>query len=350
MLVLECAALGSAALLLCLCAARLSGADPFTPQAFGAALVGGAFAAATWFCERRKGPLEIARRLDRGLEQRGALLTAFECDRRAGPEASERFSLERLLVERVARELPARAHVRAIARPSPALAASVLLAAALLAWTLERGGATVGSARPLADLSALQRVLRAGLVASGASGASGAEGSASAPSGEPLALLARAADRLDEVTREERGGELRSSLREIDAELGRLLGEPGAHRPEWSAARDLTEAALAALSSDGAGGDRGVGSSGGSTGSGADTALANAPPERTMAGSAPAAEPLPNASGSTVPSSAPAAGAGAPSGPAAETGTLAGRWWPARYDALVASWTLDRSGAKPGEH
>ena len=324
----EGASLALFALLTTLAAATVSGARLSEGAGFAAAAIAAAACAATWMFERRQDPGQIAARLDRRLEQDGALLTAFECER-AGSGAE----VQRALVERVSRQLRPDAARASVPAPSPAFAALPALAAALLAWALEARVPRDASS----NLAALSRAVAASLAV--AAGPSEAEPEASAR----LVELAR---RLQAAS--EPGGEPppAGELEAIEAELARLA-ESSAAGPELrarlEAARELARAAAAGPET------RDASPAGRESGAGAGSGLANGYAGRTMAGS-PTRGTLPRAAAEPFPAdeSAPAP---APGEQPPEVGTLAGRWWPERYDALVSSWIESQRAAQgPGEN
>jgi hypothetical protein len=324
----EGAALALFALLTTLAAAVLSGARLSAGAAYAAGSIAAAACAATWMFERQRSAGQIAARMDRRLDQNGALLTAFECEESgAGP------AVQRALVARVARQLRPEGVRACVPAPSLAFAALPALATALLAWTLEAGAPRDRGS----DLAALSRAVAASLaVATGPSEA--ADGTS--------ARLAELAQRLRAASEPGRKPAPAGELEEIEAELARLA-ENSAAKPELrarlEAARELARAAAAGPETrDGRPARR-------ESDPGRGSGLANGSAGSTMAGS-PTRGTLPRAAAEPFPAdeSAPAP---APGEQPPEVGTLAGRWWPERYDALVSDWIESRRAAQtPGEN
>jgi len=316
------------ALLVTLAAAVVSGARLSEGAGFAAAAICAAACAATWMFERKHDSSQIAARLDRRLEQDGALLTAFECEQRGAGAA-----VQRVLVERVARQLPLDAVRAGVPAPSLAFAALPALAAALLAWTLEAGAPRDRGS----DLAALSRAVAASLaVAAGQS----------EPADGASAKLVELAQRLQAVGAPGAKPAPAAELEAIEAELGRLA-ELSTATPELRArlevARKLARAAAAGPVS----GDSPP--TGRESGHGRGSGLANGSAGRTMAGS-PTRGTIPGTleEPSQTDGSAQAL---ASEERLPELGILAGRWWPERYDALVSSWIESGLATRgPGEN
>lgn len=314
---LEAALLGLAALCVALAAVAWSNAPAFSSQAVAAALIPAGFCAATWLFEHRRTLDEFARRMDRRLAQEGALLTAFELERRGARDA-----FGALLAQRVLRDLPARALRIASAPPSLAFLAAPLIAGAVLAAAMERAPAR----GPGGDLDALLQAL--------VTAQSASIGAPSSESQDPAAAatFARAVARVEALGQAPDPAQRERALTEVEAELAKLIerapGSELAQRAEI--ARSLAEEARG----------KSQGAAEGRRPFSDRERLQNGATDRTMSGSTSAAGASGQAAG--TPATAPATltpglrPASAP--PVAEAGTLAGRFWPARYDAVVAAW------------
>lgn len=307
---LEGAAVGAAAALFVAAAAAASGEG----VAAAAAAVGGALAFATWVLERRVAGRALARRLDRALGRGGALITAFDWEREPARGALG-AALARAEVRAASPE-----RVRAALRPLGAVAAAPLVAAALLAAALESrpptgpalalGAALPGSAP--ADLDDDEVGAELAPDAPGAAERAPGEGPTPAPepTEEPGAAPPVGADGGDLEPDREAAGRTRERSAPSAAEVA---DAPSAVEPE---ATGLAPGA----------GDRTM--SGRSAGPG---------PAAAGTGSASAASPVdPPTASEAPPREAPGEG-----------GSLAGRWWPERYDRLVALWVEDRRARNP---
>jgi hypothetical protein len=331
----ESFALGLCAALVVDVAAIESRADWNAPATLAAAAIGGIACGTTWWLERSRDRSEIARRVDRHLAQNGALATAFELDTRETtfvPDAAA-ATFARLLASRALAALPERAVTRGVPAPSPAFLAAPMIAAAVLAFALERDPRLP---RDLAEL--------AGKISVQLSSASG-----STPD-DALAVerLHATAAQLENVAAQRRAdpAELAAGLSQAERDLATLLAHAppdAAARPELQAARDATSALLARLAETSARGSGSVGNAAETTGFGADGAskLANDAAPRTMSGPPRPAEPL----GSPDVTAAPPTDID--QSPSPEPGTVAGRWWPTQYDQVVASWLSARAASQP---
>lgn len=311
----ECACLGLAACLVTLAAAVASGARPLTSAALLAAGLSALACGVAWWHEQRRTLAQVAHRLDAGLGREGALVTAFECAGRA-----ERGALEELLLEREARDLVPASGRRAIAPPSVAFVAAPLIAAAVLSLALEHSPqpGTPGQVR---------------------GGGAGALAGGELAGGEPGADVAA-----------ETGGE--SDL--VASGSSPLAAPAPAPTPAnaESPAGSLAEAGGDAPNGDSAG-------SAASNGPLAGTELAAGtevqPPESPAQGTSSGSALAHGDAGSTMAGSATGAGAAMSQtnesssstrtpleGDAPEPGVVAGRWWPAHYDAIVRDWTAAR--------
>jgi len=147
----------------------------------------------------------------------------------------------------------------------------------------------------------------------------------------------------------ERPEEALGELEELDRELAALateLADRPELREELEAARNWIDAARMAL--------------GGDESDAGDSSPAEAPTgavtagggDGTMAGSNPAtgatSEPATAPGGAETAPEDPE-GAPAPAGDASEAGTLAGSWWPAEYDGIVARWIELRRDRNQGD-
>jgi hypothetical protein len=313
---LESLALALAAAVVVIVAAVVSGAGALEPATFGAAAIGAVACATTWAVERSRERIEIARRVDRKLDQRGALVTAFEGERGG---ASNPFV--RSLAQRVAAALSPKALERAIPWPSPAFAAAPLIAVAVLAFAIDRG--------PLLSSSEAELV---GRVAGALSSAAQSPAIANANSPEVQRVLA-SSQTLAQAARTRRAdrGELARELSAAEASLSELAKKVPPTDVDLRAARDLTSGALAQLGQ--ALADRGASGAVATSASNPSempaSAFANGSAPRTMSDPAAPAQPPMSVSQPVAPN---------PTTPANEVGTTAGRWWPARYDAVVAAF------------
>jgi hypothetical protein len=324
---LECALAAASAHAVVLAAAVASGARAEDPAAHAAAALGALAVAALAARERLLAAPGVARLLDRGLALDGALLTAWEVEPRAGSSP-----LAAALVERARGALRGARGARALAaRTPPVVLALPLGAAALLVLALERA-----ADEPLPRAAAL--AARASGLAADAAGR-----------GDPAARdLERASASLEAAAA--RGQALPpSTLREavggVLAALERSAAEGPAHEGARREARELlAELDGPAAPRDGeARGERdaSAGAARGPSGSGAGPAAGGGDGRDgvhggqgggTMGGRTPRDEAA---------ASAPPGAAGAGAG---ERGVVAGRWWPERYDPVVARW-LERRGA-----
>jgi hypothetical protein len=309
---LEAASLALAAALASASAIELSGGGALTVAGASLEALCAALCGATWWYDHRRSAREIAERADVRLEERGALLAAFE--REGGSDA-----LPRLLASRVLATLPHDAAARAAHRASVAFAAAPLAAVALFFAAHGTG-------------SALPRDVAALVAGASRAVARGAAVVRPNESGSSLAVFARQLDA--ELSRSARPDEFREVLQQArDALVAKLESSAGTESrgPELPAALDAVEAALARLS--GTPGDPARGHGAGSAGSGAGSKLQNGPEQRTLSGSTPQAEPSETSRSIPLPPVR---------APAIEVGTVAGRWWSAEYDAVVEAWAGER--------
>ncbi len=298
--------------------AALSGAPPLWTASLAAAALAGVLAALTLTLERWPGGLAFARTLDQRLGADGALLTAFECEASGSAEP-----LARLLEARVAAHINRARLSAALAPPSLVFVALALFGAALGAIAVQRsaapaspGPARAGARGVLARVSAL------------------ATPASAAPRAEVAAILAEVAllTTAEDVPRSVVEGAL-AALEELAEEL--QAASPGGDGQAGMLAiiaaadlklRELLDAAAA--------------------GAGQASARGGIPARADRSGGEPSL--VGSAPGSTM--SAPRVHAGMPQDPAAARpeptppeaspipGSLAGRWWQPRDDAVVAGY------------
>lgn len=268
---------------------------------------------------------ELARDVDVRLEQRGALRTALEVERRADSPFAALLSI------RASRSLPVDALSRAAPWPSLAWLAAPLFA--LGVWLL----AAQASAPRHPELVALAARAQSALSA----GAAAPDALEAAAHVEQLAGDARVTDEA-----------LREPVRRLAEELERTLAAPSLaarNRIELAATRAELERAAARLEI----GKELLDSSPGRSREGpGETAIAqrtlqNQAGDRTMTGS-PSDAPPSNSSSEVrrpVDSNTPVAPeigggglASTPFAPRDEAGVSTGRWWPHEHDAVVSAW------------
>lgn len=322
-LALEALALACTTGALVLGAAVISGASVADPAALAVAAITAAMCACMWVIERRRSRLDVARRADRRLEQRGALVAAFEAELDG---ASQPLVLA--LISKVASTLTRSALGRAVPWPSPAFAAAPLIAGAALVLSLERAPGFASADRDLL-----------GRVALVAAGAAREAREAGAPDAQVERVLA-SSQSLEQVAGARRleRDELARELAALETGLSELALSAPSAAAELRAARDLGASASAHFAIRDLA--RGAGASSARTPNDAGEearAVANGSATRTMS------RPLDPAQ---VPMNAPSPEQLPPPGTGGEPGTLAGRWWPAHYDAVVAEFTLAERDAR----
>ena len=305
-------------------AAELDGADALRADVLAVAALCGALAGSMWWGEQHASRREVARRADERLAQSGALLTAFEAARTpSAPFAA-------LLSRRAAGALPSDALARAEPPPSLAWLAAPLFAAGL--WLL------ASQATPPSHLGLVELATRVEGALDGAAGVGVQSARDAARELRDRAGDARTPD-----------AELASAAARLDRELARLLG-PGVLDPgrrlqldgERARLRSEEKSLRTASAPAGAGaGDRG----GPNARSAAVPTLQNAVGESTMQGWASDGTDLDHAAGAPPRGDSTASDAQTrPDQPAvaehglAEPGVVAGRWWSAEQDAVVAAW------------
>lgn len=300
--------------------------DPGSASVWGLALLTGFFAALAWWREHPTSAARVADMLDRRLRHHGALVTAWELERRAADARSPRPArpMERLVASRVLQRLRLHEALHAVLPPLLVPVAAPVVAALALLLVLEArpapGEARVDPARLAAGLEtsldeAIGRLRRAA-----------AEGLVDP--GEAEAAIRRLREALATARRTPAGPEHEAALARLDGELARL------ETRAWSTARAWLDALRHAAPVPGEGGSDARDGSGGMGQAG----LAPGSGNGIMSGSSAGLEgpPFPSVTPSRpavpVPALPPAAG---PTG----GGT---RWWPAEQDGLVEAW-LERS-------
>lgn len=314
---LESLALGLAAAGAGAAAAQVSGsAQVEAASLWACGCLCGASMAGTWWVERAKlSDLDLARRLDRKLEADGALATAFEASR-----GGTLGSLGALLERRVLDGLDANRLRSALPSPGWIWLAPPALGAALLALAMELPP-SMGAARD-------------------AGSPGGFEGARSAALGRAQQLLERTrADAGDDAVRAaELVGEVDRALQELQARSrppSADLGLAAAADELSTRLQEQRKRLVAALGQESQAGAPQASPAAGAAGGGIDSAfgqdrdsgLAIGSPDRTMAGSNPANLGANRASPEPLPGEV-----------VGEAGTLAGRWWPERYDPVVQGW------------
>ena len=318
---------------------------------------------AAWLLEQRPVPVAVARRIDRRLRLRGALVSAWEVEERGGGQ------LGLLLGAELRRRLRLRQVLAAALPNSIALLALPLLGVVLLVLALE---ARPGPQDPLVALSGTLSALSSAL---------GEELSAALGELDPGALspLEREEVRRLEIEADRLAGRARSGLLEDDAQreglldaVERLRGELDRtaakfeNHPRLCEALEAGLALLDGLEEPPAG--RGAPTTP-AEGEGAwgDTAATDSPPDRPggkdgggdrggpglargsgdgtippSVGTSVGDEPLPP-SPPTPPRSTPPdlTGSPAPAG-----GVALGAWWPEDFDSLVSAYVEERRGAR----
>jgi len=294
---IESAIVGLSAGITTLAAAAAVRVDPGDPQTKVLLAVVGILGALSWWMERAGDLASVARSIDRRSGLGGALTTAFETD-----SAGEHSVIAAALAREVA---PVVSPVRFFgqeARSSAAVLAAPFLAIALLA-AISQG---IGSSSPRDRWLDLREQAR---------------GLASLPGlpAEDLAALRSIAERTDRL---------------------HLHSITPAHR--WSVAeslavleRELEDVSRRIETFRGPPSGAGVASSG---------------ENGTMGNPAPAVDRPTDGSMRDTPASSPKPQPGVPdsSGSGAEGGVGASRWWPERYDGVVARWIEARRAAAAG--
>lgn len=353
----ESALLGAAALLGTLAAAVVSGAELARAATWGVALVGAAAAGGSWRLEHRSSVRGVALALDRRLRHQGALVTAWELERRGAASSGLGAAVRARVLER----LRAGEAVRALLPPLLLPLAAPFLAAVALALALETRGREAAGGGDLGALGhGLAEALAGAHLAVLEAGEVGAIGSSDAR--DALATVRRVqvlgrdlegpGERAEAAEVDRLSSELAGIQRRLDVgppEGRRLAAELDELRPWLDAARaELArrEAAAAPRSLGGAGGAEPGGAEGGDAGGPADGAgavpggsgdapgpvnrMAPTPSDGTMAGPV---ERTPD----------PIAPVPAPGDP--EAGTIAGAWWPPEHDEIVRRWVDARAAA-----
>jgi hypothetical protein len=329
---LEALLLAATAVLLTAAAALLAGHGPGEAGPWIAAALSGGAAGACWWLEKRHTEREIAARLDRSLDQNGALLTAWECERKPC-----RSPLEEWLVQRVQSEVAAPARRAPSARTSPALAALPLFAAAV--WL----GARESTLHERARVERLVVELARSLSRSSAAPAARARAETNGGIAQTQALAAL--DRSLQAVREQPFDAAPAQVAAVLDALERsgLLGEPSSAggaglsvRTARELARELARqpairAAVDARRHVSPIGPQVAGSI--QDGPGGSPGFARDPGQPTM--------PPPEMTTAQPSSDASASG----SSEAIGLGSTGAAWWPARYDRVVATYISARREA-----
>jgi len=323
------ASVGASSAAVVAAAIELDGGDALGAQALVAATACAVLGAWLAWSETGLDDAELARRLDRRLEQHGALSTALEVERSAPSVFSS------LLAARAADALPHDALARATPKPSLAWLAAPLFALGL--WLV------VSQARAPRRLEVAELAARAEAALAGAGSSDAAAARATAQELERLARDARTGDET-----------LQEHVQQLSEQLANVFADPttpDALRWELAASRAELEGAAARLNAEqiADASKRGRSREGLSGAPKASTTLQIQADDRTMKGST-SDESRPNnlagaprandptspgrSSASADASSAPGASAGA----TPEVGVAAGRWWPREYDDVVAAW------------
>ena len=322
---LESTALGAAAAAIAVAAALLSLAPAGRGEMDLAALsscgaLSGLAAAGTWWVERaKKTDLELARQIDSRLNCEYALSTAYEACLRG-----ERGAGARWLERRVNAGLDRKSLARAFPGPGWIWLAVPAIGMALLAWVLEAPSrpALTGSAATFGAPSGKRAASQTSARARAALARTLEQGPAER--NDPVLrteLLAELDSAIDGLERERDGsgstGELTQQLAATRADLvgGTPAGSPQGANPK-TAPTGASPAPQA-------------GPGDGSPGDGRKSLLTNGSADRTMAGSNRSTAAL---DGARLPPKGPDTGS------SGEAGTLAGRWWPERYDPVVQGW------------
>ncbi len=322
--------IGVGAMMITLAAHALAGGDAQHVEAWFVALLCGALCGITWRMEHRQSSHDVARALDDRLRHQGGLVTAYELEAQA-----DNSPMGRLLVSRVLVRLRTREALRAMFPPLALPVAAPILGVACLALALEFApredeaveisGLATGMA---ATLDAVERELL------------------DAGAGDGLAhdvereLLAIARQARDVQRRADRGQadpkEVERALDELEGALHDVapkVAQDARMRALVDDARNWLDAARMEVASaaDGSGAEGGAGA-------GADEAGGSSAPP----GAGSVTPAAPDGTMSTPPDSAVESMSPQARG---DSGTVAGRTWPAEYDAIVAGWIESRRRA-----
>lgn len=335
----ESASLGLAAALIAVAALLLSTTSrDFAPKdllAFAACgALSGLAMAGTWWVERaKKTDLDLATQIDARLECQGALSTAFEaCD------GGDRSAGARWLERRVLCALDDRSLSRALPGPGWIWLAPPTMALALLAMVLEAPArfVAVGDANTLAASAGSMAMARARAAMALAREQHSAAVLDPRQRAQVQALLDAAAAELDQARAgtgmdrpgKDMAGELGRELANLRSELAQSqrpapAGDSGSESPSGDAVATP-----------------GTESGAGSRADGDKSLLTNGSPDRTMVGSNRSTATSDGARRATEEPERDSMG---------EAGTIAGRWWPERYDPVVQGWRRALA-ARPGQH
>jgi hypothetical protein len=301
--------------------------DPSRGEVWALAVLTGALAALGWWREHPVSDAGLARELDGRLRHHGALLTAWELERRGG----EPRPMERLVARRVLERLRLREALHAVLPPLFVPVAAPVAAALVLLLVIEaRPGPSAVHADPARLGTGLELSLDEAIGRLRAAASDGlvdpAEAEAAIRRLRESLTAARATTGLD---REKALTRLDTDLARLEAS-GREAAGP-ARESDWSSARAWLDALRQATPDGAPGTSRGTG---GMKGAG----LAPGPGNGIMSGSATGSEspPIPSVTPSLPDVAAPLV---PPSAGPTGGGT---RWWPSADDALVEAW-LERS-------
>ncbi len=185
-----------------------------TRELFFVAGINGLCVLLWWGILHRRSPLEVARDVDRAMQLKGALFTAWEVEGAAFPS-----SIARRLGQTVASSTTPRQMLRSVLPASLPLLAAPFAACALLLFVLEDSRRD-----PIqADLKGLVAEMRAGIgavAADGEAAASDSEHDLSARERQELQQVMRAARELGEELKE--GNATEDGLREMAARLAAI--------------------------------------------------------------------------------------------------------------------------------
>ena len=316
----ESGAVGIACLCLALAAGVLAGADLAAVGTWQAAGLCALLAGGTWQQEHRRATASVARDIDEGLGEGGALFTAWELEGRGAED-----SLCSLLGREVAARRSARGMLAAILPASLPIMALPFLAAGLLFLALEEVRGEPGGPADWQRLTLrLEEDLEGFLGAEPGATLEGSEAFLEEQLAE-LADLARTAAQL--ATEPQGEGQGIEELRDLQQRLSALEalapGDSALLDQLQEAARTL-DSALMALESEALvhAGPEPKGGAMGSPGASQGREVPAAGAGGTMGGSQPP----------------PRTGSLSPGADGRSAGVLSGPAWPAAYDGIVARW------------
>lgn len=322
----ECVAAGILGGAIVLAAGLVSGADVERDLVLVSATVAVLTTSLAWR-ERPPRSADVVRRADRAADLDGALATALDASRAAPDARATSTELAAALTARVRAVVGPRQLARAARPRSPLLIAAPLVGAALVAFAFET--------RP----RIVQRDTGAVEALRGAASATRSAGSAA--TADTLEIEARrletaqARDPADLDALETARAAIEALARDLPVAdpargpLERVLSDLGGGDTGPAARSDPREPG-ASVAGGKAASDAGFGASGTSAaGSPASAALANGSSDGRMFGPPAGGEPSPG-------SGLPANGTAGPGGPG--RGVTSARWWPSRYDDVVARY------------